>query len=62
MKHIEKLLKAKVSTKKHSYEVIVDKYSGNRYKVVEGPDFLIGKEYRYGHGLTERHAIKEETR
>ena len=61
MKHIEKLMKATVSTKKHEYEVIVDKYSDGRYKVVEGPDFLIGKEYRYGHGLWNRRALKYNT-
>lgn len=58
MKHTAKLMYATVSTKKHEYEVIVDKYSGNRYKVVSGPEFLLGREYQYGHGLLHRRAIK----
>lgn len=58
MKHVEKLMSATVSTKKNSYEVIVDKYSENRYKIVSGPDFLIGREYQYGHGLSNRKQLK----
>lgn len=59
MKHIEKLMLATIATKSHTYEAIVDKYSGNRYKVVECADCpqLVGREYQYGHGLFSRRKI-----
>ena len=59
MKHKENLMYAMVHTKKHSYNAIVDKYSGNRYKVIDCENkALIGKEYKYGHGLNNRRKIK----
>ena len=58
-KHTEKLLKATFHTKKHSYPVIVDKYSNGDYKVVVGPDFAVGEKRRYGHGITERKKLKD---
>lgn len=60
MKHTQHLMKATVDTKHHSYEVIVDKYSGNRYKVIAGESFLIGREYQYGHGLRNRRKLSQE--
>lgn len=60
MKHTPKLMKATItSNSKKQYEAIVDKYSGNRYIVVSCPDCpqLVGNEYRYRHGLTNRRKI-----
>ena len=56
-KHTPNLMRATISTKLYNYDVLVDKYSGNRYKVVDGPDWAIGRDYNYGHGLTSRHKI-----
>lgn len=53
-KHTPKMMKATVSTDMYNYDVLVDKYSGNRYKVVAGPDWMIGREYKYGKGLQNR--------
>lgn len=60
MKHFEHLMLATVRTKKHEYEAVVDKYSGNRYKVIECKECpeLVGKEYKYRHGLYNRRKIK----
>jgi len=54
MKHTPNLMTATIRTKRRSYRCIVDKYSGNRYKVVIGPSFLADKEYQYNHGLSDR--------
>lgn len=45
MKHIERLYTAIAYTKKHSYNVVVDRYSNGRYIVVNGPDFMIKRRY-----------------
>lgn len=62
MKHTPNLMKATVCTKRNEYQVVVDKYAGNRYIVIEGPDFLIGKEYRYNHGLYDRRKLDENSK
>lgn len=54
MKHTPNLMTATIHTKRRAYRCIVDKYSGNRYKVVIGPSFLADREFQYGHGLTDR--------
>lgn len=54
MKHTPNLMTAKIHTRTRAYRCIVDKYSGNRYKVVIGPSFLADREFQYGHGLTDR--------
>lgn len=62
MKHTVNLMKAQIMSKKGNvFDVIVDKYSGNRYKVVEcqqNPG-LVGREYQFGHGLFNRRKLKE---
>lgn len=57
MKHTPNLMTAKIRTRNRAYRCIVDKYSGNRYKVVVGPSFLADREFQYGHGLVERHKL-----
>lgn len=54
MKHTPNLMTAVIHTKRRAYRCIVDKYSGNRYKVVIGVPFLADREFQYGHGLNSR--------
>ena len=57
MKHTPNLMTAMIHTKNRAYRCVVDKYSGNRYKVVIGPSFLADREFQYGHGLNNRHKL-----
>lgn len=63
MKHTENIMKGFYFSKHHNtYRVIVDKYSGNDYRVVKVYDdcisHLIGKSLRRGHGF--KLALKKE--
>lgn len=59
---MERYLIATVSTKRHTYPVIVEKtYKG--YRVIDcdlNPQFLIDRRYTYGHGLYNRKKITED--
>ena len=66
-KHKTNLMYATVQTGKahkgfKEREVVVDRYAGNKYKVIATPNkdnsFLIGRTYEYGHGLINRRKIK----
>ena len=57
MKHTPNLMTATIHTKRRAYKCIVDKYSGNRYRVVVGPSFLADKEFQFNHGLSNRSKI-----
>lgn len=54
MKHTPNLMTATIRTKRRAYTCIVDKYSGNRYKVVIGASAVADREFKYGHGLSNR--------
>lgn len=62
MKHIQNLKAGYYQPKKVIHKVIVDKYSGNNYRVVkvyeEGMQYLIGRTLSRGHGF--RLALKKE--
>ena len=59
MKHTEKIVLGFYSSKSgREYPVVTDKYSGNNYRVLKGPDHIVGKTLQSGHRF--RRARKSE--
>lgn len=62
MKHKQNLMKAIIeSNSKRTYSAIVDKYSGNRYKVIKCAECpqMEGRFLQYHHGIVSRSKLTD---